>query len=70
MIKKEKVARGQNLRTETAPDRSSYDDDNNEALMGRKMGGGPLDLSASLSGSKPEKTGEGNYDDAPMAKRK
>jgi len=52
MRKNEKAARGQNLRTETAPDRSSLKQDDTEALMGKKCGGGPRDLSHSLMGNK------------------
>ena len=55
MRKTEKAARGQTIITETAGDRSSYKQDDNEALMGRKMAGGPLDLSSSLGGGSPEK---------------
>lgn len=46
----EKAHRGQTIRTETGPDRSSHKMDSNEALMGRKTGGGPMDLSHSISG--------------------
>lgn len=50
MKKTEKAARGQTIITETNPDRSSYNkQDANEALMGRKMGGGPRDTSHSLT---------------------
>jgi hypothetical protein len=51
MRKNEKAARGQNLRTETSPDRSSYKQNNNEALMGKKCKGGPRDVGHSLSGA-------------------
>lgn len=50
MRKEESAVRGQKIRTETGPDRSSHKTDMNEAIMGRKMGGGPTDLSHSLSG--------------------
>lgn len=49
MKKTEKAARGQTIRTETAPDRSSYKQNANEALMGKKMGGGPRNTGHSLS---------------------
>jgi hypothetical protein len=51
MRKNEKAARGQNIRTETSPDKSSYKMDNTKALMGKKCGGGPRDTSHSLSGA-------------------
>lgn len=49
MVKKvEKVGMGQNLRTEMAPDRSSYMKGD---LAMKKCGGGPRDVSHSLSGA-------------------
>lgn len=47
----EKAIRGQKLRTETSPDKSSHMVDQKEALVGRKCGGGPTDVSHSLSGA-------------------
>jgi hypothetical protein len=49
--KVEKGANGTVIRTETSPDRSSYKQNNTEALMGKKCGGGPRDVSHSLSGA-------------------
>lgn len=46
---KEKAHFGQTIRTETSPDRSSHKVNAKEALEGRKMGGGPTDLSHSLT---------------------
>lgn len=48
MRKEEKAHFGQSIRTESGPDRSSHKVDANEALMGRKMKGGPTDLSRSM----------------------
>lgn len=67
MRKTEKAARGQKIWTETAPDRSSHKMNNDECLNGKKMGGGPLDLSSSLSTGK---VGDGNYMDAAPKSRK
>lgn len=57
---------GQTLITETGVDHSSYNPGGgNEAIMGRKMGGGPNDVGHSLSGA-------GNvvdYNDKRSAKR-
>lgn len=50
MKKMEKVGSGQTIRTDTGPDRSGHKVNMNEALCGRKMGGGPTDISHSLSG--------------------
>ena len=47
----EEAVRGQTIRTESSPDKSSYPNDKREALMGRKMGGGPTDVSHSLTGA-------------------
>lgn len=49
MRKEEKAHFGQKIRTDSGPDRSSHKVDANEALMGRKMKGGPTDLSRSLT---------------------
>ena len=49
MKKEESAHFGQKIRTETSPDRSSHKIKADEALMGRKMGGGPTDLSHSLN---------------------
>ena len=46
--KDEKAHFGQKIRTEYAPDRSSHKVNQDEAIMGRKMKGGPTDLSHSL----------------------
>ena len=51
MRKKERAHFGQEICTETSPDRSSHKVDANEALMGRKMKGGPTDVSHSLGGA-------------------
>ena len=48
MRKDEKAHFGQKSRTETAADRSSHKVDATEAAMGRKMKGGPTDLSRSM----------------------
>lgn len=50
-----KMSRGGTIRTETAPDRSSYKPDGNEAFAGKKMAGGPTDLSRSISDGKVAK---------------
>lgn len=52
MKKTEKARAGQTIITETAPDRSSFKQDNSKALLGNKMGGGPRDVSHSLKGDK------------------
>ena len=46
MKKTEKAVRGQTIRTECAPDRSSYKMDKDACLMGKKMKGGPRDTTA------------------------
>ena len=51
MRKEEKAHHGQTICTETGPDRSSYKVKADEALMGRKMKGGPTDVSHSLGGA-------------------
>ena len=52
MRKKEKAMYGQRLCSESSPDNaSSFKANNNEALMGPKTGGGPRDVSHSLSGA-------------------
>lgn len=51
MKKHEKARDGQKIVTETAPDRSSHKMDKDMALCGKKMGGGPRDVSHSLKGS-------------------
>lgn len=48
MKKEEKAHFGQKIRTETGPDRSSHKLNGDESLMGRKMKGGPTDLSRSM----------------------
>lgn len=48
MRKEEKAHFGQSIRSENGPDRSSHKTDANEVLMGRKMKGGPTDLSRSM----------------------
>ncbi len=53
---KEKAARGQVIRTDTGVDHSSHKVDHNEALMGRKMGGGYKDVSHSLGNAGEVKT--------------
>lgn len=62
MRKEESVGRGQTIRTETGPDRSSHKLDPNEALNGRKMAGGPTDLSRTMK--------VGMYDDAAPKSRR
>jgi hypothetical protein len=47
----EKAARGQSIRTETGPDRSSHKVNAREALMGREMTGGVTNLGHSISGA-------------------
>lgn len=63
MRKTEKAVRGQRIWSETSPDKSSYKQNNNEALMGKKCGGGPRDVGHSLSGGSTvdymEKGGKG-----------
>lgn len=54
MRKEESAQMGQKIRTETGPDRSTYQVNETESLMGRKMNGGPTDLSRSISGSKSQ----------------
>ena len=55
MREEEKAHFGQKIRTETSPDKSSDMMVNkSEALMGRKMKGGPLDISHSLGGEPEE----------------
>lgn len=53
----EEAARGGKVRTETAPMREKTVSgiNNREAVMGRKMGGGPTDISHSISGGKVKK---------------
>lgn len=48
MRKDESAANGQRLRTETAPDRSSHKFGGDESCCGRKMKGGPTDVSHSI----------------------
>jgi len=48
---KEKAHMGQKLCTESGPSRDSHKVDQHSALMGRNMGGGPLDTSHSLKGA-------------------
>ena len=48
MRKEEKAHYGQSIRTETSADRSSHKVSADESLMGRKMKGGPTDLSRSM----------------------
>ncbi len=47
----ENAVRGQKLRTECAPDRSSFMGKSHDQIAGRKMGGGPRDVSHSLGGA-------------------
>lgn len=63
MRKDESAARGQKIRTESGPDRSSERRGVDESVMGRKMGGGPTDLSATLGGA-------GAYNDKSSGGRK
>jgi hypothetical protein len=48
MRKTESAVRGQTIITESSPDRSSH---TVKDTMGRKCGGGPMDVSHSLSGA-------------------
>jgi hypothetical protein len=48
MRKEESAHKGQKIRTESNPDKSSHKVNMNEALSGREMKGGPTDLSHSL----------------------
>jgi hypothetical protein len=59
---KESAVRGQTIRTETAPVREASIVNESEALGGRKMGGGPKDMSASLKGP-------GRFNDTPAGSR-
>lgn len=56
MRKEEAAHMGQKIRTETSPDRSSHKVNADEALCGRKMKGGPTDVSHSLTGAGEVKT--------------
>lgn len=78
MRKVEKAARGQDLWTDTSrtvekpfkarPTGAGYGEvDDNEALLGRTMKGGPLDLSASIGGGGEKDV---NYNDKAPTKRK
>ena len=49
MKKEEKAHFGQKIRSESGVDHSSHKVNADEALMGKKMKGGPTDLSHSLS---------------------
>ena len=60
MKKEESAHFGQKIRTESSPDRSSDKTGMSEAVMGRKMGGGPKDVSHSLGGAGDVQT----YNDA------
>lgn len=60
MKKEESAHFGQKIRTETGPDRSAYKPKPEETLSGRKMGGGPKDVSHSLGGAGDVQT----YNDA------
>lgn len=51
MAMTEKAARGQTIRTETSPNRSSHKVNEKEALMGRGNTGGPNSVAHSLSGA-------------------
>lgn len=62
MKKSESAHMGQKIVTESAPDRSSHKVNADEALMGRKCGGGPTDLSHSLTA--------GAYNDKSSGKKK
>lgn len=48
MRKEESAHMGQKLRSETSPDRSSHSVNMDEAFNGRKMKGGPTDVSHSI----------------------
>lgn len=66
MRKDEAAVRGQKIRTESGPDRSSHSLNMNESIMGRKMGGGPNDMSHSLG----EGGGSSNHNNDPVGSRK
>jgi hypothetical protein len=51
MKKDESAARGQKIRTESAPDRSSEKRGIGESVFGRSMKGNGHDLSATLQGT-------------------
>jgi len=51
MRKEEKAHFGQTICSETSPDRSSHKVNKDEAFVGRKMKGGPTDVSHSLGGA-------------------
>lgn len=51
MKKEESAHFGQKIRSETSPDRSSHKVNKDEAFCGRKMKGGPTDVSHSLGGA-------------------
>lgn len=48
MRKEESAHMGQKIRSETSPDRSSGKVNEQEAFCGRKMKGGPMDISHSI----------------------
>jgi hypothetical protein len=48
MRKEESAHMGQKIRSETSPDRSSHKVNEQEAFCGRKMKGGPTDISHSI----------------------
>jgi hypothetical protein len=70
MRKTEKAARGQVIWTDSGrvTEKPFKGIDESEGLLGRKMGGGPLDLSKSLGGGSPEKDVTYN-DQAPKSRK-
>lgn len=48
MRKEESAHWGQKIRTDSGPDKSSHDVNNDQALLGRTMKGGPTDLSRTM----------------------
>ena len=66
MKKEESAHFGQKIRTESSPDRSSDKTGMDTAVTGRKMGGGPKDVSHSLGGAGDVQT----YNDAGKKSRK
>ena len=65
MKKEESAHFGQKIRTESSPDRG-YKGGDAESVLGRKMGGGPKDVSHSLGGAGDVQT----YNDSGKKSRK
>lgn len=65
MRKEESAHFGQKIRTESGVDRSSHMKNDAESVSGRSFGGGPRDVSHSLTGAGQVS----NYNDVPAKKR-